>query len=119
MPAVAVLGCVITMKPTGGETLLVTSSPSTSVTAGGLGVYAGSMDVLVTNYNVPGAVTSATGTVTILPSNVGVEIAEGQLMAENDTGTGEIKGTNPSTGAAVTIPVSLTIQNAGQVGVEI
>lgn len=110
--------CIVTPNVVGGTAVAtITSIPATKELLNGKGIYFGDMDVEVSGAAIPGVcVQVAPETLTISPSSTKLRRSTDGTFPIRllDSVTGSVSGQNPNTGAACTIPVTLTITNAGQ-----
>lgn len=108
---VAVQGA--TVSADNGVSASIASAPSTKVKVAGAGVYRGTINVSLSGGSL-GTCVGASGSGTIAPTSTKA-LADGQApIRDGDVGTGSVTGTDSSTGAPCSIPVSLEIDDAGQ-----
>lgn len=87
----------------------ITTSPKTSVKCGGKATYAGDLNISISGYSGQG-ITGGSGSGTLQPTSRYVKIEEAKVVLEGDKTTIPIQ----VTGSGGTVPVTVTITNAGQ-----
>ncbi|MCQ2577561.1 MAG: hypothetical protein MJ176_03405 [Treponema sp.] len=122
MKNVAVLGCTLKLSSDlYGGVIAITSLPSTSITAMNKNVYFGSIDGTIAGCvdETSGCVQGAPVTFSIKGTGTNVEIdttgIEKKVVLEGDESQlVSIVLTHPTTGATITIALSVKVESAGQ-----
>lgn len=90
----------------------ITTSPKTSVKCDGMAIFAGSLNISISGYSGQG-ITNGHGQGTLQPTSRYVKIDGEAVVLENDEVTIQVTG-NTSGGGTATVPVKVTITEAGQ-----
>lgn len=113
--AIATASCVLTTDNASAQAVIITP-PSKKVKAQNP-CYFGTLQVQVMGATQGSFTQTSPTTGTIQPTSTKVKSTEGFAILEGDKTTDPVMcpATDPSTGATTTIPVTVTIQSAGQV----
>lgn len=104
---IAVQGCTLN-EPTAS----ITTPPSTKVKADGKPVYRGTLTISITGYTGQG-ISGGAGVGTLTGSAQKIKIESQPAVLEGDQATISVTGATPA-GPPATVPVTVSIQNAGQ-----
>lgn len=102
--------------PTVTGTPQVITPPSTKVKADGSYVYKGPIDIFVPDLVLSGGFTPTPTTFTIQPTALKTKVEGSEVIRQNDFVTTPVTFPHPSSSPA-TVPVTVTIQDAGQMKV--